>query len=297
MKIALTTLSNSLYFESRARLCYSAINRGVHEINAYDIEDIKNKPYYLANKEIFDSPRGMGYWLWKPLIISEELKDLSEGDILIYMDSGVEIISSLEPLINLCSTSTPILLFGNAADVNINWTKRDCFVLMDCDKEVFWYGPHCDASVTLFRKCDQAVAFVQEWLTHGSNPKIITDLPNQCGLPNLPGFRDHRHDQSIVSLLAQKNGIPLHRIPSQFGNHYKMYDFRVVGEFNCVNQLNQQQVSYYNALPYYNSFYGQLLNHHRTKSGAAALLPVLPPPTYLSRAKGLIKRIYSRLLR
>lgn len=208
------------------------------------------------------------------------------------MDSGVEIITALAPLIDLCSTSVPVLLFGNAADVNINWTKRDCFVLMECDTEVFWYGPHCDASVSLFRKCDQTMAFVQEWLAYGSNPQIITDLPNQCGLPSLPGFRDHRHDQSIVSLLAQRHSISLHRIPSQFGNHYKMYDFRVPNEFNCVSQAKQQPVSYYSAIPYYNSYYGQLLNHHRTKVEVIKeIVPAIPSPVW----KRVLKRVYNSL--
>jgi len=240
----------------------------------------------------------MGYWLWKPLIIAEQLKLLAEGDVLIYIDAGAEIIADLEPLIELCATSEPVLLFGNATDTNVAWTKRDSFVLMDCDTEEYWQGPHCDASVSLFRKCERATHFVTEWLRYGSNANILTDLPTSMGLPDLPGYRDHRYDQSILSLLAQKFKINLYRVPSQFGNHYKMYDFRVPGEFNCVNQWNQQPVAYYSVLPYYNSFYGQLLNHHRTKSGAAAApAPALPPPTHLGRLKRFAKRVYSRLRR
>lgn len=251
----------------------------------------------MQNKHIFESVKFMGYWLWKPLIIAEQLKLLAEGDVLIYIDAGAEIITSLAPLIELCANSEPILLFGNATDTNAAWTKRDSFVLMDCDTEEFWYGPHADASISLFRKGERATHFVEEWLRYGSNANILTDLPNSTTLPNVEGYRDHRYDQSILSLLAQKFKINLHRVPSQFGNHYKMYDFRVPGEFNCVNQWNQQQVSYYSALPYYNSSYGQLVNHHRSKSGVAATPPPAPPATYLGRLKGLAKRVYSRLAR
>ncbi len=290
--IELTTLSNTLYAASRKRLVESAYRYGISLVRDYDFEDIKLHPHYLANKDIFDNAKFMGYWLWKPLIIAEQLKLLAEGDVLIYIDAGAEIIADLEPLIKLCATEEPVLLFGNATDTNAAWTKRDSFVLMDCDTEEFWQGPHCDASISLFRKCERATHFVAEWLRYGSNANILTDLPNSMALPNLAGYRDHRYDQSILSLLAQKFKINLYRVPSQFGNHYKMYDYRVPGEFNCVSQWNQQQVSYYSALPYYNSFYGQLLNHHRTKSGVAATpLPApAPPSTYLGLAKRLAKK-------
>jgi hypothetical protein len=38
------------------------------------------------------------------------------------------------------------------------------------------------------------------------NKKILDDTPNTLGFPNLPNFRDHRHDQSILTNLSiQKN--------------------------------------------------------------------------------------------
>lgn len=295
MHTFLITLSNELYRESRERLLHSAKMYGIEGVNGYDFEDIKSWPSYQDNRLILDSARGMGYWLWKPLIIAKQLELLSEGDVLIYIDAGAEIIAGIEPLIKLCAIAEPVLLFGNATDTNAAWTKRGSFVLMDCDTEEFWQGPHCDASILLFRKCERATHFVAEWLRYGSNANILTDLPNSMELPNIAGYRDHRYDQSILSLLAQKFKINLYRAPSQFGNHYKMYDFRVPGEFNCANQWNQQPVSYYSALPYYNSFYGQLLNHHRTKSKVDAA--PLPPLTYLSQAKKFAKILYSRLLR
>jgi hypothetical protein len=69
--------------------------------------------------------------------------------------------------------------------------------------------------------------------------------------------------------LAAINNIEFHRIPSQFGNHYKIPEFRIKKEFNCVNQLKQKQVSYYAQTPFYNSPYAQLLNHHRSRKSDA----------------------------
>jgi hypothetical protein len=32
--------------------------------------------------------------------------------------------------------------------------------------------------------------------------RMVSDLPNTQGLPNLPSFSDHRHDQSLLTILA-----------------------------------------------------------------------------------------------
>lgn len=264
MHTSLITFSNELYRESRERLLGSALRYGIGSVHGYDITDIQHLPFYQAHRYIFEQTRGLGYWLWKPLLVAKALAELVEGDVVLYMDAGTELIANPTPLLHLCSTIEPVLLFGNATDNNERWTKRDAFVLMGCDEPTYWHGPHCDASVCLFRKCPATLAFVAEWLHYASNANILTDLPNITG-PNLPAYQDHRHDQSILSLLAQRHAISLYRAPSQFGNHYKIYTQRVPSEFNCVSQWDQQLVVYYSTLPYHNSPYGQLVNHHRTK--------------------------------
>jgi hypothetical protein len=266
MRIVLTNLSNKLFENSRSRLNESARKFGIKEIRSLDFEELKTSSFYTENQEILDQPNGIGYWLWKPFIILESMKTLSEGDIVIYSDCGIEIIDRLEALISLCSESEPVLLFGNGNFTNSMWIKRDCFVLMNCDSELYWKGPHCDAAFSLFRKNKLSLQFLGDWLEYARDKRILTDLANTCGKRNLRGFLEHKWDQAILSLLAQKYQFPLYRMPSQFGNHYKIPRFRRENEFNCINQSVQVQVNYYAIIPYYNSDYPQLLNHHRTKN-------------------------------
>jgi len=267
MRTILVNLSNKAYEESRMRLNESGKRFGIHEIRSYDFEEIRTTSFYEENKEILDQPTGMGFWLWKPYIILEALRAVEEGDVVIYSDSGIEIIDSLEPLIRICANEEPIVLFGNGNDRNAAWVKRDCFVLMDCDSEIYWQALHCDGAFALFRRCPQAIRFVEQWLSYCRDKRIISDEPNTCGKKNLPDFREHRRDQAILSLLAQQYSLPFYRMPTQFGNHYKMHAYRVEKEFNCVNQLAfRQQLSYYAIIPYYNSPYYQLLDHHRART-------------------------------
>jgi len=267
MAVLLTNLSNSLYGESRLRLNASAERHGVTTIRSYDWEQFKATGFYRENKAILDRPTGMGYWLWKPYIILEALKSVSEGDIVVYADSGLEIVAPLDTLFGICRDGNPVMLFGNGDLVNSMWTKRDCFILMDCDTEDHWRAPQCDAAFGLFQKDETTLRFVTEWLEYCRDPRILTDDANTCGRRNLPDFISHRRDQSVLSLMVRKYRLPLFRMPTQFGNHYKTHPFRVAGEFNCVNQYRQTQVGHYAVIPYYNSPYLQLLDHHRGQAG------------------------------
>ena len=89
------------------------------------------------------------------------------------------------------------------------------------------------------------------------NKNILTDIPNACGLSNLPEFKDHRHDQSILSLLAKKHNVEMFRDPSQWGNPHKRPSAR---------QKNEMLPFPYSDEPFLNSPYGTLLNHHRRRS-------------------------------
>ena len=270
MAVILTNLSNQLYESSRQRLNASAVRAGIGHIRSYDFEDIKQTPFYAENRAILDHPTGMGYWLWKPYIVLEALKDAAEGDIVVYSDAGLEITAPLDALLALCSVQSPILLFGNGDFINATWTKRDCFILMTCDRPYYWNAPQCDAAFCVFRRCETSLRFVTEWLDYCRDPRIITDDPNTAGRRDLPDFREHRRDQSVLSLLAASHKLPLHRMPTQFGNHYKAPQQRVNGETNCINQNDRRQVDYYAAIPYYNSPYGQLLDHHRGQNKGPA---------------------------
>lgn len=281
MRVLLTNLSDESYYESRLRLNQSALKYGATEINSYSFEDLKQSEFYLENKKILDQPRGAGFWLWKPYIILESIKKVNEGDIIIYADAGIEIIERLDPLLNICANREDILLFANGNLMNDQWTKRDCFILTGSDNKKYWFGLQCDASFCLFKKTPIAIRFLEQWFDYCRDERILTDMPNTMGKKNLPGFLAHRHDQSVLSLMAISNSIILYRIPSQYGNHYKSLPYRIAGEFICKNQLNQKQLKYYSQYPLENSPYLQLLNHHRYKKDTSVT----------NREVALIKRL------
>ena len=93
-KTLIVTLSNSKYYESRKILEKSAAKFG-YEIISHNFDDLKNHFFYQTNKDILSKEKGLGYWLWKPYIIFEALKNVNENDIIVYIDAGSQIIKNL----------------------------------------------------------------------------------------------------------------------------------------------------------------------------------------------------------
>lgn len=182
-----------------------------------DLED----DFIDSNKNIFCQKRGFGYWLWKPYLISRALDQIEFGDYLIYCDSASIITNPIDILFDLCGENNDILLFENMNGsldkpwINKHWTKADCFNLMDCAESKYYDGLQVDAAFQVYRKTEKTVEFVKQYLGFCQNENILTDSSNITG-PNLEGFVDHRHDQSVLSLLAIKNNVRLESCPSQW---------------------------------------------------------------------------------
>lgn len=254
MKSTIVNFATPNFYFSQKLLNQSAIQNGINCIKSFSKMDIIKTAFYKRNKKILDQKRGAGYWLWKPYIILETLNHVNQGDYVLYSDSGIQIIKDVQILFKLCNKNNGILLFNTSEHKNYTWTKRDCFALMNLDSKKYWYGQQVLASFQLYKKCNNSISFVKEWLNFSQNANIITDLPNISGKKNFDGFKEHRWDQSILSILAIKYNINYYRDPTQWGNYLKLKYLRNKNEF--IEKPYSEQ-------SYKNSDYGTLLYHHR----------------------------------
>ena len=261
MKTWLVNYGGDVFAKSSKRLRESALKYGVDEVVEFTRKDIVSSEFYARNKWILDQKRGAGLWLWKPYIILEALKKADDGDIVFYSDSGIEIISSLAPLVEICKKKSMILF--RLENPNRSWIKRDCFALTRCDSEEYWNGTQVYGSFQVYKKNKENVAFTQEWLKFCENRDIISDLPGICGLPNFPEFVAHRHDQAVLTLMAIKHKVELFRDPCQYGDYYKLKEFRKEGELKKAKPCYFEK---YSKNPMENSRYPTLLRHHRERT-------------------------------
>ena len=85
-----------------------------------------------------------------------------------------------------------------------HYTKRDAFILLGADLPFFSETGQFNAAFQVYKKSKFTEIFLEEYLYYAHDKRIITDDENTLGKPNYEGFIDHRHDQSILSLLTKK---------------------------------------------------------------------------------------------
>ena len=230
MKKYLVSCATKEFLKKQKVLNESALKFGIDEVFSYTDEMIEETEFYRNNLKILHDQKkapGYGYSIWKPYIILEVMEKIMEGDILFYVDSGAEIINDMASLVELCKNRGGILLF-NAVNINKFWTKRDCFIKMNCDNEEYWNASQVMGGYQVYIKQERSLQFLKEDLKYVQIPELVDDSPSTVS--NFSGFVRHSHDQSVLSNLAVKYGIKSFRNPSQGGNHLKKKELRVKGE-------------------------------------------------------------------
>lgn len=218
-KVLVSYADGSLYKQLQQQSIQTATNINCfNDIYTLGRECI-NEKFYSNNRSILDSKRGAGYWLWKPYIVDRMLKLLEYGDILMYADTAIRFTANLEPIFNIVQTSEHGMWYSSFTDhTHTTWTKKKTFELLDCTDEIFITGEKkfmSSAQVFAVKKNDFAIKFIQEWLHYCCIEDCITD---KILGDNYPDFKDHRHDQSILSLLLCRHDIKTYHIATQYGN-------------------------------------------------------------------------------
>lgn len=161
--------------------------------------------------------------MWKPYFIERTLEGLREGDYLVYLDSGAFYIRDVRYLIRQMEKDSQDIMAFELPFKEKRYTKRDVFVAMGCDEAKYTDTNQRMATMIVFKKSGQSMQFVKEWLYYCQYEDIITDAPNHLGGDNYREFADHRHDQSIFSVLSKKYDMKAYRDPSQFGRLTEMF--------------------------------------------------------------------------
>ena len=244
---------------------------------AWTRADIINSDFFKHNEKLLNQERGAGYWIWKPYIILQTLDKIADDDWLIYSDIGKPFRRNDK---SRCGNSK----IGNVMNVSFDaiidysrknngftpgtwvphygkskqWTKRDCFVGMDCDYPEYHNSGHVAASYSCWSNTEASRNFLAQWLQWCQVEAIISDEVNIYGKPNFDEFVDHRHDQSILTNLVIKNNVKLFNSPSQSLNGSR--DFNLNIRHMALDNLLATKVKQLNALFKPNSIFPAFLH-------------------------------------
>ena len=206
MKLYFVNYADDNYYQLQYSLNeHAKTSNQFDDIFEYTRQWLINRDFYKQWKTILDQPKGGGYCLWKPYILLDALSKIDDNDIILYMDSADWFTGNVRNhILNNIQNKDMILTDGSF--IQSDWTRRDTFVLMDCDEELYHNAVQLEAGIIILKKTNNTIQLLSEWLYYCQNENILTELPNICE-DNLEGFIEHRYDQSILTNLKVKYNI------------------------------------------------------------------------------------------
>jgi hypothetical protein len=162
--------------------------------------------------------RGFGFWSWKPLLISTLLEDskksLTPISGIFYADAGCEIPVNYFSRRNfkrlLLESVSSSVLADTTLHEEVKYSKSMVFRALD-PSYAYAKSNQISATWIAVRLDEIGTSFVGDWVKFCTLNQGL--LINDDHLENEhPDFVDHRHDQSILSILYKSYGIKPYRI-------------------------------------------------------------------------------------
>ena len=217
MKI-LINYADGCCFESRRKNTISGLYHGFDSVTEWKREHIDTE-FLKSNAEIMNSSRGAGYWLWKPYIIRQTMNRSNDGDIIFYSDAASYFIKPMNEIFLSIEENGIVCFEMSGHHTEGRWTRSDVIRELGFDLELIKNTEQRMASFIGLVNNEYSRNIIDEYLSYCSRPELIMDIPNSDD--QLPEFIEHRHDQSIWSLLTKKHNIHMLKDPTQWGITHK----------------------------------------------------------------------------
>lgn len=209
-----TTFGDRRLVNTRERITQEAINMDIFkDLYPWDETMFEMEYWEKYKNHIERNRRGFGYYIWKPYIIEKTLSVLPENVYLLYTDVGCTLYKTGVPrlleYVDLLESASAHVLGFHLEYVEKQWTKKDLLIRMNYSNSDQINTPHCLSGIILFKNNEKTRQLVKEWrIIMEEDVHLIDDSPSIA--TNEPEFVEHRHDQSVFSiLLKQYNGVIL----------------------------------------------------------------------------------------
>ena len=219
------TFGDSRLEDAHKRIRRQAEKMGVFgdRVRIFDERDLDADFCEQMKEHLIPGSRGFGYWCWKPQSILQVMKEMPEGDVLIYVDIGCHLnpkgLKRLEEY-RQYAVEHGIVAFqsralGEAARTDMRlhflpqrqWTKMDVFHFygVEDQSEILDSGM-IGAGVIVLQNNSFSRRIIEEWRQcYYDHFEFIDDSSSK--ISNLPDFVENSHDQSIFSVICKKNGV------------------------------------------------------------------------------------------
>ena len=217
-KIIFLTYGNDKFKESRERIIKEA--KDLHIFDSHIIETDETIKFdeeftqSLQNdkfRNVYESERGGGYWIWKPYIVYKHLKNMNDGDILVYADAGCSIknnnetINGFETIIKKLRNNDTNMILNDLGEryLEKHWNKGNVLHSYGVynNEEILNESQYEGGRIFMIKNNKTMEIITKWWDTAKKHPEFFDDSESE--IPNKDGFKEHRHDQSNISILCK----------------------------------------------------------------------------------------------
>ena len=206
------------------------IKKDAHSLDWFDeilVFTDRNSPDHC--KQIFDQTpkyrnyKGFGWWTWKPLILLDVFGRLSEGDVICYAD----VVCQFSPSGRIAydkyvdaARSYGNVFFAQKRFLEFQYTKAAVFKRLGVELTTTYitHTPQVWAGYNFWKVDSLNRKLLEEWrdLCFEGNFNLVDETCSEGIIPN--EFRAHRHDQSLLSILAKQRSLQVVYDPTQYNN-------------------------------------------------------------------------------
>jgi len=251
--------SHDNYIEAGNRIIKQAKILNIFDnLNLYTAEDLKKDKEFWDRHGTFiqNNKRGYGYWIWKSYLIDKTMDKLKDGDILLYCDIGCEIIQNEKRyLLEYIEYVKKYKILAHALYITNEYafSKMDLILKLGMTNYREVYFCQIESGIILLEVSNVIRKIIKEWYELCCDYHNIDDSPSIN--PNVKFFYEHRHDQSVFSLLLKK---------------YKIFT-DIIKENKCIKYIrNRTGKSKFNGIVIYNYNYNfrnyDFINKHIDKN-------------------------------
>ena len=131
---------------------------------------------------------------------------MKDEDILVYVDCGCELNNfyyyKMIEYFNMLKKNKFDILCTTTNFIEKDWNKKDLFIYLQLDNKKYTETEQLQAGIIILKKTNKIVNFINDWYYISCIYNLIDDSPSIE--KNYSSFKEHRHDQSIFSLLCKK---------------------------------------------------------------------------------------------
>jgi len=191
--------------------------------------DLESAIFNPVRRYLRTENRGFGFFLWKPVMVLEELRSLKNGEFLLYVDAGCHLNKPgrhrFDAYLSALNSSKedvfvyefpapspkileqgPFLSFKGLNDPA--YAKSEVlseFLTLGLTKKDF-ESASIQGGILLIQKSPKSVALIEKWSDYArKRPELFDDSLDKGG--EGAQFVDHRHDQAFLSVIAKKYGV------------------------------------------------------------------------------------------